>query len=249
MARVWEMSRQSGSHLLMLLAIADFSDDDGNAYPAVQTLAQKCRMKPRNANVILAALRASGELDVRQNEGPRGTNLYRVVLDGQPLQGITGVQRNAGLQRSAPSPAKACSKPLQGLADEPSVNHHEPSTIVDSKAVLACPVKEIVDLYHAHMPLNPRVKVLNQTRRSAISARWREASAMTCAPFVSGYSTKEEGLTAWRNFFEICADSLFLTGRAAATPGRPPFIATIDFLVSPSGFVKCLENKYHREFS
>ena len=75
MARVWEMSQQSGSHLLMLLAIADFSDDDGNAYPAVQTLAQKCRMKPRNANVILASLRASGELEVRQNEGPRGTNL------------------------------------------------------------------------------------------------------------------------------------------------------------------------------
>ena len=133
MARVWEKSRQSGSHLLMLLAIADFSDDDGNAYPAVQTLAQKCRMKPRNANVILAALRASGELEVRQNEGPRGTNLYRIVPDAQPLQGITGVQGNAGLQRLAPTPAKACSKPLQGIADEPSVNHQEPSSSREAK--------------------------------------------------------------------------------------------------------------------
>jgi len=133
MARVWEKSRQAGSHLLMLLAIADFSDDDGNAYPAVQTLAQKCRMKPRNANVIMAALRASGELEVRQNEGPRGTNLYRIVLDGKPLQEITGVQRNAGVQRLAPSPAKACSKPLQGLTDEPSVNHQEPSSSREAK--------------------------------------------------------------------------------------------------------------------
>lgn len=80
MARVWAESQQSGSHLLMLLAIADFADDDGNAYPSVTTLAEKCRMKARNAQVILAALRQSGELEVRENEGPRGTNLYCISL-------------------------------------------------------------------------------------------------------------------------------------------------------------------------
>ena len=31
MAKVWESSRHAGSDLLMLLAIADFADDDGNA--------------------------------------------------------------------------------------------------------------------------------------------------------------------------------------------------------------------------
>ena len=126
MARVWEQSRHSGSHLLMLLAIADFADDDGNAYPAVRTLAQKCRMKSRNANVILAALRGSGELEVKQNEGPHGTNRYRIVLADAPLQASAGVQMLAGLQRNAHTPAKACPKTLQGIADEPSVNHQEP---------------------------------------------------------------------------------------------------------------------------
>jgi len=42
--RVWDHSAASGSFLLMLLAIADFADDDGNAYPSVPTLARKCRM-------------------------------------------------------------------------------------------------------------------------------------------------------------------------------------------------------------
>lgn len=78
MARVWEHSRQSGTHLLMMLAIADFADDDGRAYPAVGTLADKCRMTPRNANLILAELRRSGELRVKPNEGPKGTNLYLI---------------------------------------------------------------------------------------------------------------------------------------------------------------------------
>lgn len=127
MARVWEFSRHSGTNLLMLLAIADFADDDGKAYPSVQTLAEKCRMKSRNANVILAALRASGELEVKQNEGPHGTNRYRVVFASQALQSSAGVQNNAGLQRNARTPAKECSKPLQRNADEPSVNHQEPS--------------------------------------------------------------------------------------------------------------------------
>ena len=106
MARVWTESTHSGSHLLMLLSIADFADDDGNAYPAVGTLAGKCRMQPRNAQVILTALRASGELQVRPNEGPRGTNRYRIVMPSQGVPSNAGMQRLAPLQRLAHYPCK-----------------------------------------------------------------------------------------------------------------------------------------------
>lgn len=109
----------------------------------------------------------------------------------------------------------------------------------------ACPVQEIVDAYHAAMPDNPRCKLINQARRGAIKARWQEAARLTCKPF--GYTTREQGVAAWRQFFEICNQSSFLTGKAAPAPGKPPFLADIDFLMSPSGFAKCIENKYHRE--
>lgn len=248
MAKVWDRSQHAGSELLMLLAIADFADDDGKAYPAVSTLATKCRMTGRNANLILAALRRSGELIVRQNEGPKGTNLYQIAHAPTPEAGFTPEERFT-LKLTSPTPEAGFLKPLKPASDEPSVNHQEPPTHVDSKAVLACPANKIIDLYHDCMPLNPKVKVLNKARKSAIAARWREAAEMTCAPFLDGYSSKEDGLRAWRTFFEICAESRFLTGRAASAPGKPPFIATIDFLMSPSGFVKCLENKYHRDIS
>lgn len=127
MARVWEFSKNKGNDLLMLLAIADFADDDGNAYPSVPTLATKCRMKSRNASTILAALRASGELEVRLNEGPRGANMYRITLPLQPLQIRAGVQKRAGVQDSASPPAETCAKPLHVSAYEPSMNHQEPS--------------------------------------------------------------------------------------------------------------------------
>lgn len=126
MAKVWEQSQHGGTELLMLLAIADFADDDGNAYPSVATLAKKCRMKPRNANYVLAALQASGELKVTLNGGPRGANRYRVMFDALGVQEIAGVQNRAGVQSNAPTPAKDCAKPLQPIADEPSLNHQEP---------------------------------------------------------------------------------------------------------------------------
>ncbi|WP_434516684.1 hypothetical protein AB6Q56_08865 [Dechloromonas sp. ARDL1] len=111
----------------------------------------------------------------------------------------------------------------------------------------ACPAEDIVRLYHEAMPDNPRVRVLNDSRRKTIRARWKEAASLTCKPF--GYSSREDGLTAWRQFFEVCAESDFLTGKATPQPGKPPFVADIDFLMSSAGFAKCLENKYHREVS
>jgi hypothetical protein len=102
-----------------------------------------------------------------------------------------------------------------------------------------------VQAYHDELPNNPRVKVLNDDRRKSISARWKEAARLECKPF--GYSTVSEGLAAWRRFFAICAESDFLTGKAKPQPGKPQFIADIDFLFAPKSFTKCIENKYHRE--
>jgi hypothetical protein len=117
-----------------------------------------------------------------------------------------------------------------------------------AKSIPACPVQQIIDLYHSTMTLNPRARVVDDTRKKAIRARWKQAAELEdVGPF--GYSTGAEGLAAWRAFFEICADSDFLTGRAKPQPGKPPFVADIDFLMSPSGFKKALENKYHREVS
>jgi hypothetical protein len=110
---------------------------------------------------------------------------------------------------------------------------------------LACPLEKLVAAYHELMPLNPRVKVLNDGRKKSIRARWLEAAHLDCKPF--GYKTQADGLESWRAFFKVCAESKFLTGRAAAQQGKPPFLADLDFLLSPGGFTKCLENKYHRE--
>ncbi len=149
MTQVWERSRHTGTDLLMLLALSDFSDDQGNSYPGVPALATKCRMSVRNAGYILKTLQASGELEVRLNEGPRGTNCYRIVLEalrplqpvagvpapkgvqpiaGVGLQPVAGVQPTAPLQPTSDAPAIQRRLPLQPTADEPSLNRQEPSS-------------------------------------------------------------------------------------------------------------------------
>ncbi|MDP3251304.1 MAG: helix-turn-helix domain-containing protein [Hydrogenophaga sp.] len=138
MAKVWELSQHGGTSLLMLLAIADFADDEGNAYPSVTTLAEKCRMKQRNAQVILSALRESGELVVRSNEGPKGTNTYRVTLATPGVQSSAPLQGNAPLQRNASTGAKECANRVQHSAPKPSMNHQEPP-ICSKRAEVRCP--------------------------------------------------------------------------------------------------------------
>jgi hypothetical protein len=110
-----------------------------------------------------------------------------------------------------------------------------------------CPIERLVALYHEFMPDNPRCRVLNDARRRRLAARWREAARLRTPPFLNGYTTVEEGLACWREFFRLCAQSDFLTGKTpSSSPNRPPFIADLDFLLSPSGFAKTLEQKYHR---
>lgn len=147
-SRVWKSStHRTASELLMLLALADYSDDSGESYPSVATLARKCRMNVRNANYVLSALKNSGELIVLYNQGPNGTNRYKLFLetveDSAPLQSVAPLNQVAALQSSAPpatdctlqsvahTSAMGCTKPMQPIADKPSLKRQEPSIKVE----------------------------------------------------------------------------------------------------------------------
>lgn len=178
---------------------------------------------------------------------------YHAYTNKQRINGSKGGRGNkAGAKPDKPTalPDKPSAQPTTN--HKPLTTNQELNTSVNSDKKpsesdpVACPVERIVEVYHDAMPNNPRCKVLNNARRASIRQRWREASTMwTVLPF--GYESQPDGLTAWRKFFEVCADSDFLTGKVPGRNGAPPFVADVDFLFSPSGFAKVLENKYHRE--
>ena len=83
---VWQNSAQKGGALLVELAIADFCDDQGRAWPAIETLAKKARMTPRNVNYIIEEKLKPAGLTVEKNGGPHRANLYRISIN---LEGET----------------------------------------------------------------------------------------------------------------------------------------------------------------
>jgi hypothetical protein len=77
---VWKRSRQKSGTLLVLLALADYTNSDGIAWPAMSTLARKARMSKRNAQRSVRVLEKTRELLVYKNQGRKGSNIYRILL-------------------------------------------------------------------------------------------------------------------------------------------------------------------------
>lgn len=106
-----------------------------------------------------------------------------------------------------------------------------------------CPHERIVALYHELMPTSPRMLEWNETRRGYLRARWRQKALPNGK--TQGYTTVDDGLAYWRRFFLWCAESKFLTGQTDGRPGRPPFVADLEWLMKPGNFAKVIEGKYH----
>lgn len=248
MNRVWRMEIPS-TPKIVLLSLADQANEAGVCWPSQPQIARRCSLTDRAVRDQLSWLEDAKVIrrDVRAGIGTTFT--LTLPIEEEPRNNVPPRKDIPPRNQLPATPEQYSGHPgttfrqIISKHQEPSDRADEP--LVSSKAADSCPYQEIVNAYHEALPNNPRCKILSQSRKAAIKARWTEAAKLTCKPF--GYVTRAEGLDAWRRFFEICADSDFLTGRAPGSNGRPPFLADLDFLMSPSGFTRTLENRYHRE--
>jgi hypothetical protein len=102
-----------------------------------------------------------------------------------------------------------------------------------------CPTQEILDLYHKHLPMLPAVEVMSESRKRALSARWREV--VTDHEIASTDDPRVAALDWWAWYFGHAARSKFLTGKVK------DWRADFDFLITPSKFAKVVEGAYHKE--
>jgi hypothetical protein len=79
---VWKWSKQSGSRLLLLVAIADYANAEGIAWPSVKSLAQRTRQTPRYVQKMLREIEEDGELEIVKRTAT--SNVYRVTIRRPP---------------------------------------------------------------------------------------------------------------------------------------------------------------------
>jgi len=116
--RVWKQSGKGGTPLLLLLALADWSDDWGYCHPSIEQMAIKCRQTERNILNLIADLEKSSELRrLARGKGGRGKGSGSVY---QVITGLNQVEITAS-EQSSPLARETLAKLASGEVAPPSV--------------------------------------------------------------------------------------------------------------------------------
>jgi uncharacterized protein YdaU (DUF1376 family) len=116
---------------------------------------------------------------------------------------------------------------------EPITINQEPDIKPTSESrIPPCPIEQIISLYQAHCTRLPRLRVIPDKTKNAISPQWRQDS-------------KFQSLDFWKGFFDYCNENKFLSGQSNPRPGSDkPFRADLNWLVKPEPFANIINEKY-----
>lgn len=146
MSLVWEEGPTDPTEKLILLALADYSNDEGRCYPSMIGLAAKASLSERGARKIVRRLEANGWLEIETGGGRGGKNLYRILVD---KPGTRNPEPETGNEKPGMSGTKtrnvSALNPEPGSA-EPSRTINKPSKST-RKILLSLLSEETVDAF------------------------------------------------------------------------------------------------------
>lgn len=122
MSQVWDNGPEDKAELVVMLALADFADDEGKCWPSVDAIGKKARMSERNARRILRKLEVDGYLKTIEGGGRHGCSQYRINPDKMsPGQNVPPGQNEQETR------TKRARNPDIAMSAEPSRTIKEPS--------------------------------------------------------------------------------------------------------------------------
>jgi Helix-turn-helix domain len=252
MTRVWEAyPGNGGSELLSLLALADWSDDEGNCFPAMEKIALKTRLSRSQAQRVVHGLIDSGYLVVTANVNggkPGASRRYRIVLskltgrtDSTPTGSTdaTGSANATGSAYAQEGP-HACAETGRTGA---TLTVSEPSITVRSQKskIPACPHDIICDLYHQALPELPQALLMGPDRKKLIGDFWKWIFTEAKSDGVLRASTAEGAIDWIERYFGRARDNDFIMGRFARSPEHSNWRADLDYLLSTKGRKQVIE--------
>ncbi len=165
LSKVWDGYPGGGTELLALLALADWSDDEGRCFPSIKSIAKKIRLKERQAQRAVNKLINNGYVKVISNKfggSPGSTRNYQIIINN-----LTGVIYDTPSDETGViQDANGCHiTPLTGVTDD-TLTVIEPSLTVSakfSKFWNAYPKKKSKgDAEKAFKSINPDSETLEQ---------------------------------------------------------------------------------------
>lgn len=131
MSAVWNGFPLGGSELLAILALADWSDDDGQCWPSIASIARKTRLSEKQARRVVHSIIESGYLTVTDNaQGGAMSRRYQINLKRlatPPAGGSPPISGSPPAGVPNPSHGWEATPPAGGsrTISEPSVNRQE----------------------------------------------------------------------------------------------------------------------------
>lgn len=175
---VWNNSSARDGQLLVLLAIADNANHEGdNAFPSIAELSRKSRLSQRGVRYALRGLEEAGSILTKPQAGPGGCNRYRVVMDpaetAAPPADIAGGQDLQGgnvTQQGGQSVTEEVSQIAPVTVLEPTTNPKDKTSAAADE-----PIRDDVERLCQH--LTDRI-VDNGSRRPTVTNSWRKAGRL-----------------------------------------------------------------------
>ena len=149
-------------------------------------------------------------------------------LGGRPKKTQSVISGNPDESQNNPN-----HKPIT-INQEPSIEAKASPDLGKPKSVPPAPIQEIVEMYNRLLPMLPAVSVVNDSRKRAIAARWREV-------VTTDKMDRQQGLEFFEWYFTMVKDSNFLTGKSK------DWKADLDFLFNASKFPRIIEGTYHKD--
>lgn len=110
--RVWKESLDlSGVKLLLLLALADYADDENRCFPKVATLARKIRVDERGTRRHLKELKDAGYVRVLDQSAGRKSNIYQIFPNPGEITMVKQPGLNNHGKNTTPNPGEIATPP------------------------------------------------------------------------------------------------------------------------------------------
>lgn len=134
MTWVWEHGPTDPTERLIMLALADFCDDQGRCYPSMIGIAEKACVTERGARGIVRRLEGEGWIMIETGGGRGGKNVYHILTDKPGTRNPEPETRNdKNPEREGSKPGTKQHKTRNQRSAEPSGTIKEPSVVCSDR--------------------------------------------------------------------------------------------------------------------